>query len=196
MSIESRVESRVLDQMASRLLRLAGRCQRRRTVACIVVAVVAAVAGCAQPPATRATPSAATDAALTDTVRAFLSEFARLGAAAQWDSLSMFYDDAPGFSWVESGAVVARSRAEIRRGLDKVAAGMALRTTFDSLAVSVLEPTVAVVRSNTRTQYVDRVSGKPAFGFSTMLTLVLVRRADGWKMHQGHASSPGTHTTP
>ena len=55
---------------------------------------------------------------------------------------------------------------------------------------------VALVRSNTRTQYVDRVSGKPAFGFSTMLTLVLVRRADGWKMHQGHASSPGTHTTP
>ena len=58
-------------------------------------------------------PAVAT--AVEDSVRTMLDDFRRLAAAAKWDSLALLYDDAPTFSWIENGKVVARSRADTLR---------------------------------------------------------------------------------
>ena len=134
--------------------------------------------------------------AIEDSARMLLEQFRRLGAAARWDSLAGLYDDAPNFSWIESGRVVARSRADIRRGFDTLSPQLSLATTFDSLEVHALAAGVAFVQTRTTTQFIDKSSsGAPAFSFMTTMTMLIVRRADGWKIRHGHASGPpnGAH---
>ncbi len=126
--------------------------------------------------------------AVEDSVRAMLEQYRRLGATAQWDSLALLYDDAPTFRWIENGKVVAHARADIRQGLGKIQPDMAVETTFDSLEVHALDPRVVSVQTMSRTQFVERSTRKVAFGFSVALTLVIVRRPEGWKIRQGHAS--------
>ena len=149
----------------------------------------------------RAMPlSPVVERAIEDSARMLLAQFRRLGAAARWDSLAGLYDDAPNFSWIESGRVVARSRADIRRGFDKLSPPLSpqlsLATTFDSLEVHALAAGVAFVQTRTTTQFIDKSSsGAPAFSFMTTMTMLIVRRADGWKIRHGHASGPpnGAH---
>lgn len=131
-------------------------------------------------------PAVAT--AVEDSVRTMLDDFRRLAAAAKWDSLALLYDDAPTFSWIENGKVVARSRADIRQGLGKIQSDMRLETTFDSLEVHALAPRVVSVQTMSRTRFVQRATGQEAFGFSVALTLVVVRRPEGWRIRQGHSS--------
>ena len=158
--------------------------RRVALLVCLALAGACASGGSARP----APMSESAQRATEDSVRTMLGEFARLGAAAQWDSLALLYDDAPNFSWIENGNVVARSRAEIRRGLEKVPPGMALATRFDPLEVRALDIGVVFVQTTSHTQFVNQATGAPAFGFSTMLTMIVVRRPDGWKLRQGHAS--------
>jgi ketosteroid isomerase-like protein len=125
-----------------------------------------------------------------DSVRATLMAFAAATERGDWDAVAAFYDDAPGFRWIERGAITARSRADIRRHLAQVPAGTTFRTTFDSLDLSVAAPSVVVGTARSRTTFHVSGSTAPAGAFEPRLSMVLVRRAAGWKFVQGQATSP------
>lgn len=160
---------------------------RRQLIATVLAALLAA--GCAARGAGGAT---ADDWRTQDEAgaRAFLAEYARLGAAGQLDSLAALYDDGPAFSWVESGRVVARSRAEIRQGLSKLPPGTGLDTRFDPLAVQLLAPGAALVTTTSHSTFRTLGTGAAIASFSTTLTMVLVRTEAGWRIRHGHASNP------
>lgn len=123
--------------------------------------------------------------------RAMLSAFADAGERGDWDALARFYDDAPGFLWVERGGVTARSRGDIAAYLARVPAGTRLRTAFDSLEISALSPDIVTATTRTRTTLLTGTPPTVAGSFETRLSLVLVRRPDGWKFRQGHAAEVG-----
>lgn len=125
-----------------------------------------------------------------DSVRATLLAFAAATERGDWDAVAAFYDDTPGFRWIERGAITARSRADIRRYLAQVPAGTTFRTAFDSLDLSAVAPGVVVGTARTRTTFFASGATTPAGAFETRLSMVLVRRATGWKFVQGQAASP------
>jgi len=137
--------------------------------------------------------TAAHASAIEDSVRTTLNELLRYSAAGQWDSMLAIYDDTPGFRWVEQGAVVAKSVADIRRGFAKMPPGMRVVTTVHDPAIAAVSPGAASVLTGFETRMVD--SSGTGFSFGGILTLVMVHRASGWKILTGQSSSPTPSTS-
>jgi hypothetical protein len=141
--------------------------------------------GCARQPAAL---SAAHATALGDSARAFLEEFTRLSAAAQWDSLSQLYSARSDFRFLESGVVRYNSAGAIREALRSVPAGTRIQTEYTNVAVQPMAPGLAGVSALFSTQFVD--SAGRGFGFAGAISLTLQHEATGWRILSGHSSAP------
>jgi uncharacterized protein (TIGR02246 family) len=137
------------------------------------------------PSSSTSTPAATVDTAevrtAVDTYIAKVS--ARDGAGAG----EVFAND-PAFRWIASGRVVYDSRATAIQGLTNFLTGfpesvfkvhdIKIDAIGDAEAVAVL----------TFTQTVG-ANGQTAITFEGILTLTLVKREEGWRIIQGHAST-------
>jgi ketosteroid isomerase-like protein len=154
-----------------------------RTVLALVLGLTATTAVGAQE------ISAARAAAIRQGVQATLDAFCKLSAAGQWDAVMRLYADDPHFVWVTNGAIVSRSLDEIRKHFTGTPAGSRVETTYQDTEITPLAPGVATVLTRFETRITDAQGG--GFHFGGLLTMTLVERGDGWKILDGHASSPG-----
>ncbi|MBM4188777.1 MAG: hypothetical protein FJ206_15850 [Gemmatimonadetes bacterium] len=150
----------------------------------VLLTLVMAVACTRQPAAL----GAAHATALGDSARAFLAEFTRLSAAAQWDSLSQLYSARSDFRFLESGEVRYASAGAIREALRGVPAGTRIRTEYTDVAVQPIAPGLAGVSALFSTRFVDSAGG--GFGFAGAISLTLQRESAGWRIIAGHSSAP------
>jgi ketosteroid isomerase-like protein len=132
--------------------------------------------------------SAAHSAAIGDSVRATLSAFIGRMEATDGDSIARFYADDPRFTWTANGAVVARTVAQIRAGITALAGYPRWRLEYLSPTVVPLAAGVAAVTTN-YTQTLTDSAGKD-LTFGGALTLLWIHTPGGWKILQGHSSSP------
>lgn len=127
-------------------------------------------------------------AAVRQGVQATLDAYHALGAAGRWDALMRLYADDPRFRWVANGTIEARSVDEIRRYFMALSPGTRVETIYQDAEITPLSPDIAQAVTSFQTRVVDP-NGK-GFGFGGILTMTFVKRADGWKILNGHSSSP------
>lgn len=125
--------------------------------------------------------------AIRQGVQATLDAHGKLSAAGSWEALMRLYADEPRFRWMSNGTIVARSVDEIRKTFLALPPGSRFETTYQDVEITPLAPGVAQMAAPFHTRVVDPKSGGYAFG--GFLTMILVERADGWKILSGHASS-------
>src|ERR1700730_6254082 len=121
-------------------------------------------------------------------VQATLDAYREHAAAGRWDELMRLYADEPRFRWVSSGIVEARSVEQIRKYFAALPPSARVETTYQDAEITPLAPGVATVTTLFQTRLVDSQSG--GFSFGGALTMILVKRADGWKILGGHSSGP------
>jgi ketosteroid isomerase-like protein len=126
-------------------------------------------------------------------VQAALDTHRELSAAGKWEALMRLYADDPRFRWVSNGAVEARSVEEIRKYFSALPSGARVETTYRDTEITPLAPGLALVATRFETRVVDPKSG--GFSFGGFLTMTFVERGDGWKILEGHASSPRPRST-
>ncbi|MBI1810127.1 MAG: nuclear transport factor 2 family protein [Gemmatimonadetes bacterium] len=121
-------------------------------------------------------------------VRSTFAAYSRALNAADWTRVITFYADDPRFEWVEDGEVRYPSKDALAQSFD------AMRETGSTIVfktepphVAVLGPGVAALRASFETTIVDK-EGKP-FTFGGLLTIDVIKTAEGWKFLRGHTSS-------
>ncbi len=127
-------------------------------------------------------------AAIRRGVQATLDAYREHAAAGRWEELMRLYADEPRFQWVASGIVEARSVDQIRKHFAALPPGARVETTFQGTEITPLAPGVAMVTTLFQTRLVDPQGG--GFAFGGALTMTLIERPDGWKILNGHSSSP------
>jgi muconolactone delta-isomerase len=127
-------------------------------------------------------------AAVRAGVQAMLDSYRELGAAGRWEALLRLYADDARFRWVANGVVEARSVEEIRKHFLALPPGARVETTYQDTEITPLAPGIAQVLTHFETRLVDAKGG--GFGFGGVLAMTLVDRGDGWKILNGHSSSP------
>lgn len=150
------------------------------------VAAIASLAGCAAGPPSAAL-TAAHAAAIRDSAQATLDTFHRYSAAGHWDSLAGLYADDADFRWLAQGMIQYRTAAQIRQALRRVSPGTRSETSYFDTKIMALAPGVAAVSTIFHTRFFD--GGKPGAETGGVLDMILVHRADGWKILHGHSSS-------
>jgi hypothetical protein len=150
-----------------------------------LVALGAALAGACMPAAPMMTASHA--AAIRDSAQAALDAFQRHSAEGQWDSLAGLYADDANFRWLENGVIQYRSPAQIRQALGRVAPGTRIETSYLDTKVVALAPGAAAIATTFHTRFIENGVERAEFG--GVLDIVLVHRADGWRILFGHSSS-------
>lgn len=114
--------------------------------------------------------------------RAFEDYQKRLNSGDYAGALEYYADD-PRFFWVTHDQVVARSKAEIAKGYARLK-GTATTVTYAPPRITVLSPDAAVI---TTTLSARMGKGPHAAQFTSLLTLVLIRTAAGWRFLTGRA---------
>jgi ketosteroid isomerase-like protein len=163
---------------------------KRHIAALLLGLAVAGAAACASAGRSASAPELSPEraAAVVSGVQATLDAYRKLAAAGRWDALMRLYADDPRFRWVANGAVEARSVAEIRQHFFALAPEARVETTFEDTEIAALSPDLARVVTRFKTRVVDPYAG--GFSFGGILTTTLVRLPDGWKILDGHSSSP------
>ena len=157
----------------------------------LLLGVAAASAGAAGSAANAASAEAMTmdqAAAVRRGVQAALDAYRERAAAGRWEELMRLYADEPRFRWVASGIVEARSVEQIRKYFAALPPGARVETTFQDTEITPLTPGAAMVTTLFQTRLVDPQGG--GFSFGGALTMTLIERPDGWKILNGHSSSP------
>ena len=126
--------------------------------------------------------------AAQDSLRTTLEAFQRATTAKQWDSVSHMYSTDSTFRWIEDGRVVARSAATIRQHLLAMPASTSIATAYDSVEYLPIAPGVGSLTTRYTTTVKDSASG--GFSFGGILTMTFVHKPDGWRIINGHTSSP------
>jgi ketosteroid isomerase-like protein len=140
----------------------------------LAAATALAVAASAQPPA----PDP-----VAERVRRTLSDYEERLNRGDYAGALTYYADDPRFFWVEQGKVVARSKAEIAAGYEKLK-GSGMHISYEAPQVTVLSPDAAMITAG----FSARMgSGAQAAQFSGLVTLVLIRTRAGWKFLSGRA---------
>jgi len=156
----------------------------RHPLVCGVVAVAALGAGCV----TRDSPMTTSHmVAMQDSLRATLEAFRRASSAKQWDSVSRMYADDSSFRWIEDGRIVARSATAIRKNFLGLPATTSIETSHDSVEFLPIAPGVAALTTRYTTTVKDSTGG---YSFGGLLTMTFVHRPGGWRIINGHTSSP------
>ncbi len=127
-------------------------------------------------------------AAVRQGVQATLDAYRTLAAAGQWDALMRLHADDPRFRWVANGAVEARAVGDIRKSFEALSPGVRVETSYQNTEITPLSPDLAYVVTSFQTRLVDPNS--KGFSFGGILTMTFLRRPDGWKILNGHSSSP------
>ena len=127
-------------------------------------------------------------AAVRSGVQAALDSYREHAAAGRWDALLRLYADDARFRWVANGVVEARSVEEIRKYFLALPAGTRVENTYQDTEITPLAPGIAQVLTQFQTRLVDPKGG--GFSFGGILAMTLVDRGDGWKILNGHSSSP------
>jgi hypothetical protein len=151
-----------------------------------LLALLAAAGLACTRPATTLTEVHAT--AMRDSVTTAMATLKRYSAAAQWDSLAGLYSKSAGFRFAETGKVQYRSAGDVRTSLNGVPGGTRIETTYHELEVDPLAPGVASVTTLFDTKFVD--STNATFSFGGVITMVWVHEPAGWRIRQGHSSTP------
>jgi ketosteroid isomerase-like protein len=94
-----------------------------------------------------------------------------------------YYADDSRFLWIEHDKIVARSKAEIVTGYEKLK-GSAMRITYAAPVVTVLSAEAALVTTGFTAQM---GVGAKAAQFSGLLTIVVIKTAAGWRFLIGRA---------
>jgi hypothetical protein len=152
---------------------------------CPVLLALTIALACARRPSALSADHAT---ALGDSARAFLTEFTRLSAAAEWDSLSQLYSARSDFRFLESGEVRYASASTIREALRALPPGTRIRTEYSDMAVQPMAPGLVGVSALFSSQFVDSAGG--GFGFSGAISLTLQQESAGWRIIAGHSSAP------
>lgn len=101
-----------------------------------------------------------------------------------------FYDDGPGFHWIERGGVQYTKGAEAAASLKQLAAGGGKSSmTIDHVQVAPMSATAALVSAHFDFAMLD-ASGSKEFGFDGWMTVGMVERNGGWKIAGGQ-TGPG-----
>jgi ketosteroid isomerase-like protein len=155
-----------------------------------LLAVPAMTAAAPAEPGTAGAQELSPDQATTvrQGVQATLDAYRTLGAAGQWDALLRLDADDPRFRWVANGVVEARSAADLRKYFQALSPGVRVETSYQDTEITPLSPDLAYVVTLFQTRLVDPNS--KGFGFGGILTMTFLRRPDGWKILNGHSSSP------
>lgn len=127
-------------------------------------------------------------AAVRSGVQAALDSCREHAAAGRWEAMLRLYADDARFRWVANGVVEARSVEEIRKNFLTLPAGTRVETTYQDPEITPLAAGVAQVLTRFQTRLVDPKGG--GFSFGGILSMTLVDRGDGWKILNGHSSSP------
>lgn len=126
-------------------------------------------------------------AAIQDSIRTTLDAFRRHAANRQWDSLAAMYAADASFRWIENGEVRYRSAGDIRTALARVSSTMRIETSYRDTEIVPLAPGIASVLTHFESRFVD---SSTSFSFGGAMTMLLMHRADGWKIVSGHSSAP------
>ncbi len=120
--------------------------------------------------------------------RAAIGAYVEAINAMDLDSAGTFYSDAPGFQWVEDGAVRYGSAREARESLAALGAmASSTRLTLSDLSITALGPGSAVASCHFEQEI--GVEGAGGFAYSGAMTIVL-RNEDGrWLFASGHTST-------
>jgi ketosteroid isomerase-like protein len=120
---------------------------------------------------------------VAESVRRSLAEYEKRLNGGDYAGALEYYADDPRFFWVEQGKVVARSKAEIVSGYERLK-GSGFHIEYQDPLVTVLAPNLALIT----TGFSARMgSGAQAAEFSGLLTLVLIKTAAGWRFLSGRA---------
>jgi len=148
---------------------------------CIVAAAL--VAAC------RIAPAGLTDEharAIVDSVRATFADYVVRLNARDIDSVFRFYADAPGFQWVEDGAVRYATRAEMRAAFERLAGVKDVRFSADAPRIVALAPGAASLAVTFDQAMVD--SAGAGVGIAGAMSIAAVHSPAGWKWLTGHTS--------
>jgi hypothetical protein len=156
----------------------------RHQVRLILVCVALASGACAHTPRTLSNAHAA---AIRDSVHQVLDLFRRYSATRQWDSLANLYAPDARFRWVENGVVQYRSAADIRRALAGLPPATRIESIYQDPEIIAIAPGVASLVTRFQTRIGDSAS---AFSFGGAITMTLVNTDAGWRILNGHTSSP------
>jgi len=119
-------------------------------------------------------------------VEAFLEQYLKASSARDTARLRDFYVDDGRFVWMEDGRVQYRSIEEVFAGLGSLPPDMALHTETTDLSVSV----IGLSGAHAWTDFVTTVGdGAQGFQFGGLLSFVLEKRGEGWRIVGGHTSS-------
>lgn len=146
--------------------------------------LLVSVAGCAS--ATSGLPQVHA-AAIQDSIRTTLDAFRRHSTNRQWDSLAAMYAPDSSFRWIENGEVRYRSAGEIRTAFARLSSTMRIETTYRDTEIMPLAAGIASVLSRFETRFMDSTT---SFSFGGAISMVLMHRANGWKIVSGHSSAP------
>ena len=144
--------------------------------------LAATLLGCATPNQDR-TGSADTAAE----VAAFLSRYLKAIDSRDETTLRDSYVAGDRFAWIEDGKLRYRSADEVVAGLKTLPASTPIRTELKDLVVVPVGTNGAHARAGFTT-----VIGSPPSGFmfGGVISLVLERQGNAWRLVAGHTSSP------
>ncbi len=98
------------------------------------------------------------------------------------------YSDAPGFRFLESGAVQYQSARALRAALAQLPPGVSLATTYRDIEIDPVRPGVAVWSALFESTFRD--STGPQFSYGGAVSVLWVHEPAGWRIRSGHSSAP------
>ena len=120
-------------------------------------------------------------------IRETLKEYETLLNSGNYEDLLRFYADDPRFSFFEDGQVKYSSVEEVASALKQLAQFGPGRFEYGEPNIILLCSDVASTSSTFKTTFGE--VGKGGFGFSGVLTAILIKSGSGWRFLVGHTST-------
>lgn len=163
------------------------RVSRRGRVPGLALALAATAWACA-PDAPENPFDEARRAAITDSVRATLDDFAAAMEVGDWERLAEFYADDPRFRWLEDGRVRYDSKQAIVASLGEAGGSFTHGTLeYTEVEITPLAPGLAAFSARFEQRLVGSDGG--GFSFRGVLGATLVHGPAGWRFLHGHTST-------
>ncbi len=120
-------------------------------------------------------------------VAAFLDQYFEAIEARDETKIRAAYVSDDRFTWIEDGKVRYRTATEVFTGLATIPAGTPIRTELKNLTVVTIGQTGAHAWADFSTTIGTQPRG---FTFGGVISLVLEKHDDKWRLVGGHTSSP------
>jgi len=126
--------------------------------------------------------------AIGDSLRTTLASYAGSANAADRDSLIRFYNDSPEFLWAANGKIGTRSVSAMRTVFASLAPYKSWHVEYKDPVIHALAPGIASVATEYEQTLAD--SAGRTITYAGALTMIWVNTTAGWKIVEGHSSSP------